>query len=101
MFAQRARLLPRLRRGHFLEALAYYRRFVLEPLVELLRLQHAPHKADYALKHIERDLPPDLVRQLESLHRVTSCDDIAARMEDAVALFNATRSHVDPPNPLV
>jgi hypothetical protein len=95
-FAQRARITPRLRRGHFLEALAYYRRFVLDPLVELLRLQHAPHKPDFGLKHIEHDLPPDVVRQLESLHRVSSCDDIAARVSDAAALFDTERRRFEP-----
>ncbi len=91
MFAQRPRALAKAERGHFLEALAYYRKFVLEPLVELLRLQHAPRKADYGLKHIERDLPSDAVRQIEALHRVTSCEEIAAGVERATEMFEEAR----------
>jgi hypothetical protein len=96
-FAQRSRVISKVERGHFLEALAYYRRFVLEPLVELLRLQHAPHKSDYGLKHIHRDLLPDIVRKLETLHSVTSCEDIGSRMAAAAAMFNAERSRFSEP----
>ena len=62
-------------RGHFLEALHSLHIYVLEPLVELLRLHYAPRKGDYHLKDIVHDLPDDMVKTLED-YRVTSLENI-------------------------
>ena len=63
-------------RGHFLEALHSLHIYVLEPLVELLRLHYVPRKGDYHLKDIAHDLPEGMVKTLEDLYRVTSLEDI-------------------------
>ncbi|GAA5514726.1 hypothetical protein Dcar01_03486 [Deinococcus carri] len=60
-----------LQREHLLEALAYYHREVLEPLVHLLRLRYCPGKPGYGLKHISTDLPADDLRRLEALYALT------------------------------
>jgi predicted nucleotidyltransferase len=42
------------RRGQYLEAYAYYNRYVLEPLIDLLRLIYTPAYANYYLIHISQ-----------------------------------------------
>lgn len=79
-----------IRRGHFLEALAYYHGRVLVALVELLRLRHVPTKSDYHLKHADSDLPADVTRMLGKIYGVTSVADIVARLPDVDHLFAET-----------
>lgn len=76
-----------LKRRDFLEALAAYHRYTLEPLVFVLRLRHAPFKTDYMLKHSGRDLPVAVVKRLENLYAVASLEDIASRHIHACAWF--------------
>ena len=65
-----------LQRGHMLEALGYYHNEVLTLLVRLLRLRYCPAKLDYGLKHIQRDLPADVVARLLELHRFCTPEDL-------------------------
>ncbi|MCA8981095.1 MAG: nucleotidyltransferase domain-containing protein [Planctomycetes bacterium] len=54
-------------RGLDVEAQAFYQRFGLGTLVELLRMRHAPERFDFGLRYLDRDLPADdyaLVREL-------------------------------------
>ncbi len=74
-------------RGDFLEALTAYQQYTLAPLVTALRLRHAPHKADYHLKHSRRDLPAAAVARLERLYQIAALADIAAKQPRAVAWF--------------
>ncbi|CAN5815604.1 hypothetical protein BH24DEI2_BH24DEI2_14950 [soil metagenome] len=74
-----------LARGEFLEALAAYHNYILEPLVDLLRLSHAPHKRDHHLKHFYGDLPTEVVTRLEHLYAVNSLATRTDRYREAVA----------------
>ena len=76
-----------IRRDNYLEALSYYQNLVLKPLVELCRICYCPTKKDFYLKHIQRDLPNDLVRTLTDLHRVTTLADIQDKTVIAEKLF--------------
>jgi hypothetical protein len=86
-----------LTRGDFLESMGYYQARLLPTLVELLRIRFAPTKRDYYLKHAQRDLPPDVVARLADLYRLTSIEDIAARVPLAAALFEETLAALDAP----
>ena len=77
-------------RGRFLEALHNYHVYTLEPLVELLRLRHAPRKYAFYLKDIAYDLPGIFVENLEYLYCVTSLRDIAEKQKNAANLFART-----------
>ena len=77
-------------RGDFLEAMGYYQLRLMPTLVELLRIRFAPTKRDYYLKRAGRDLPPDVAARLAELYRLTSVEEIAARVPLAVALFEET-----------
>lgn len=81
----RARTLLRkeLRRGSFLQALHCYHEGLLKPLVELLRIRHQPTKQGFYLKHIDRDLPNDIVALLEDLYVISSLEDICTKSQKA------------------
>jgi hypothetical protein len=82
-------------RGDFLETMGYYQARLMPTLVELLRIRFAPTKHDYYLKQARRDLPPDLGARLAELYRLTSLEDIAARLPLAAALFDETLAGLD------
>lgn len=84
IFKQNVRIENKIKRGQFLEAWAYYHKWLLKPLIELLRIKHCPYKKDYYCKHIYYDLPKDIVHKLEDLHRVNTVDEIEDKMEQAL-----------------
>ena len=89
-FAQQSRVLGKIERGEFLESIMYYNRWVLEPLVELLRIKYIPRKREYFFKHIRRDLPKEVVDQLENLVKTESLEDMKEKIEMASKLFAIT-----------
>ena len=54
-------------RGHVAEAVQWYLRFGLEPVVRLLRVEHCPWRHDFGLRYLRKDLPPDLADRVEEL----------------------------------
>jgi hypothetical protein len=85
--AQSARIHKYLARGEFLEAFGYYEKFLLTPLIELLRIRHTPLHADYGIVHISRHLPQGVRVRLERLYQVGSLADLADRVQEAEAWF--------------
>ena len=85
-------VLKEVERGRLLEALGYYHTTVLEPLTELLRLRSCPEKHDYGLKHLYRDLPADVVKELEALYSVVTLAELPAAVARADALFETVYS---------
>lgn len=79
-YGQRSRAIKYTHRKMFLEALIYYQKYVLGPLVDLLRIAHTPYQPDACLVHATRDFPPDVVTALETLYAVRSVEDIAERI---------------------
>jgi hypothetical protein len=77
-------------RNDFLEALAYYHRYVLQPLVELLRIRYTPLHHDYGPVHISRHLPRPVVMALEELYQVASLAEMIAGAYRAEHLFKET-----------
>ncbi len=90
VFKQRIRAIKYVQRNHYLEAHAYYHKYVLNPLVELLRIRYTPLISDYYLVHISQHLPAEAVDQLEELYRNQSTSDISRNMERANAWFHTT-----------
>jgi hypothetical protein len=87
-----------MRRGHPLEALAYYHDEVLGPLVELLRLRHLPGTRGYGLKHIYADLPRDALNQLAALWAFTELDELIQGVERAELWFDELLLELRPQN---
>jgi hypothetical protein len=86
-FGERARVIKYIRRAHYLEAHAYYEKYVCRPLVRLLRLVYTPRHSDYGLVHISSHLPHVVTAQLEILYQVSSISDIEDRLPLADELF--------------
>jgi hypothetical protein len=76
-----------IRRGRFLEALAGYHKHILAPLVEALRLRHAPTKRGYGLKDATGDLPAEAVARLEQLYRAGDVEAIERSLPVALDLL--------------
>ena len=75
-------------RGQYLEAYAYYNRYVLEPLIVLLRLIHTPAYLYYFLVHISQHIPQNERQKLEYFAKVSSLDDISERISLAGKWFD-------------
>ncbi len=69
-----------LARGELAEASAFYFRFALTPLVELLRLEHCPARHDFGLRYLDTDLPPGYA---ERIHDLLPGPDLADRADRA------------------
>jgi predicted nucleotidyltransferase len=87
-YSQHMRPLKYALRGQYLEAYAYYNRYVLEPLIDLLRIIYTPANSDYYLIHISQHIPKEHVKKLEYFAQLNSTDDIAAKIPQAEEWFN-------------
>jgi hypothetical protein len=88
--AQYARLDKYLKRGLFLESFGYYHKWLLMPLIEILRMRYSPLHPDYYIVHISRHLPPEVLARLEDLFKVNSTAEIEQKSQKAVQLFQET-----------
>ncbi len=75
------------RRGHGADALAFYQAWTLRPLVEALRLLHAPDTRVFGLRYLARDLPPPVVRRVENLCFIRDLPHLAEAHDEAKRWF--------------
>jgi hypothetical protein len=87
VYSQSSRAIKYTKRGLFLESLIYYQKYVLKPLVEVLRIVHTPYQADCFLVHATRDFPREMVIVLEKLYGVATVQDIAEGIQLADEWF--------------
>lgn len=76
-----------IKRKQFMEALHNYQFWLVEPIIELIRIKHSPFKITYGLKHGSRDLPKDAVASIESLHTISSIDDLNNKINEVKELL--------------
>jgi hypothetical protein len=93
--AQYARLEKYLRRGEFLEAFGYYHKWLLQPLIEVLRMRYTPLHPDYYIVHISRHLPSEVLKRLEELFKINSVAEIEAKSHEAKDFFEETAAELD------
>jgi hypothetical protein len=86
-YSQQCRVMKYVHRGMYLEAYAYYNRYVLEPLIDMLRLKYTPSHADYYLIHISQHIPKSEVKKLEFFAKISSLKDIDEKMSLAKTWF--------------
>lgn len=84
-------VLKEIARGHGSDALAFYQAWTLRPLVEALRLLHAPHTRIFGMRYLARDLPAPVVQQVEALAFVPGLAQLRERHRQACAWFDACR----------
>jgi predicted nucleotidyltransferase len=73
-------------RKQFMDAIHNYQFWLVEPIIELARIKHAPLKVTYGLKHGSRDLPKDTVAEIESLYIIASLDDLSNKINAVKAM---------------
>jgi hypothetical protein len=93
-FAQQSRVLSKVARGNYLEAFKYYEAWTLDPLIELLRIRYTPRRWQEGFKHFARELPAEVVRDIEDLCRMQSVDDIAKHVQKARQMFDTALGEI-------
>ncbi|MFA7673218.1 MAG: hypothetical protein WCY62_05130 [Clostridia bacterium] len=86
-YTQHSRVIKYVLRGQYLEAFAYYQRYVIEPLIFLLRLIHTPAYTDYGYIHISQHIPKEMSEKLEYLVKASSLNDIKNKISEAELWF--------------
>ncbi len=69
-----------IKRQQFSDAMHNYIFWLVEPIIELVRIKYSPLKITYNLKHASRDLPAEAVEEVESLYKVASLDDLHSKI---------------------
>ncbi len=99
MVDQYPRLQKYLLRGQYLEAFGYYHKYLLEPLVEVLRMRYTPLHPDYYIVHISRHLPADVLHRVEYFFQPGSLAELGIRSREARQLFQETTAWVRSESP--
>lgn len=73
----------------------YYHKYVVNPLVDVLRIIYTPFQADSFLVHASRDFPVEVVLILEKLYGVKTLEDIVDRIEMTDKLFRNAVAEAD------
>lgn len=76
-------------RGLEIETQAFYQRFGIQALVELLRMRHSPDRFDFGLRYLDRDLPAEdymLVSTLCFPHDAADCVRFLERIRGRMQL---------------
>jgi hypothetical protein len=81
--------LKELNRHNDVEALMFYHSYTLRPLVELLRIKHAPTRNGFHTRYFYYDLPREVVRELEPFFFVQNADDLRVKRERAEKWFRS------------
>lgn len=86
IFLQESRVIKMIKRGQFIDAFNFYKKYILEPLSEIIRIRYAPRKQIF-MKYISRDLPQEVAKQLESLYQVNSLEELNVKIRIAKKMF--------------
>lgn len=84
-----------LARGHGIEALDAYRAYVLNPLIEALRMKQGPLHHAFGRKYIYDELTSDTVGKLERLVFVKDPSDLGERYQEALQWFREVVADLD------
>lgn len=88
-FSQLSRVEKYCLRGLYPEAFIYYQKYVVEPLVFILRSKYTPTKIWYYMVHISDHIPQAEVEKLNRILRVSSVDDIMENLHFAEEWYHA------------
>lgn len=83
-----------LRRGREVDAFAFYQGFLLNRLVEVLRMKYCPWRFNFGLRYLQFDLPPAAYARVRELVYVASAADLAARKAEALQWLRETLAEV-------
>lgn len=89
IYGHHSRVIKYVKRGLYIEAYGYYQKYVVTPLVELIRLKYTPDYSDYYIVHISHHIPKDVLNQLEKYFKVSTVDEIYDMTLNAEGWFNS------------
>lgn len=81
LYQQHARVEKYIKRGHYLEALLYYGKYVVEPIVDLVRMCHIPEHFYLHLIHISDHVPAADRQLLEKLYQNDCLESLEKNMQ--------------------
>ncbi len=82
-YSQHLRVEKYINRGNYPEGYAYYNRYVIEPLVMLLRLKYTPLYPYHYLLHISKHMPQIVIDRLQKLIQLTTLEEMKHAMRNA------------------
>lgn len=94
-YTQHARVIKYVYREQYAEAYAYYNRYVVEPLINLLRLRYTPAHVQYYLIHISSHIPKEEIKKLEDFIKVGSLEDINNNIKKAQVWFKQLLEEIE------
>ena len=94
-YTQHSRVYKYYHRSQYLECYIYYNKYVLEPLIYLLRMIYTPAYTDYYLVHISQHIPDDMRNKLEYFAIIPTFYDIYKKITEAREWFNELLSYLD------
>ena len=77
-----------LNRGNYIEAMAFYHGFTLNPLLELLRIKYKPFRYNFRTRYIYYDLPKDVVDKLHDFYFIGDPKELKFKYEAGKVWFN-------------
>ena len=93
-FLMLAELQKSLLRNNWPAALMNWLSFLNRCLLPLLNIRHRPAKADFGIRYMEREFPPDMVSRLENYLRCASVDDISRHWATALPLYQGLKTEL-------
>lgn len=82
-------------RGNLIEAIADYRAYVVGPLLEVLRMKHAPLHYPFRTRYVHYEVPQDVVKRIQDLLFVRDGKDLRRKYEEALQYFRQVAAEVD------
>ncbi len=88
-------VLKELNRNKGMRAFPYYFSMVLRPLIEVLRINHAPHHYNFFTAYIDYDLPEEICQRLQRLFFIPDLKGLRKAYAEATAWFQEAINEID------
>jgi predicted nucleotidyltransferase len=94
-YTQHSRVMKYVLRNQYIEASAYYQRYVIEPLIFLLRMLYTPAYTNYGCIHISHHIPKESYEKLEYFIKISSLDDISKKIPEVELWFSELNNKLE------
>jgi predicted nucleotidyltransferase len=86
----RTEVFKELDRGHAVDAFAFYQGGMVKPLIEILGMIYRPFQFDFGFRYLQRSLPLELYRKIETLLYVQDMNSLRERATEVEKIFYDT-----------
>lgn len=81
-------------RGNLIEAISYYRAYVVNSLLEVLRMKHGPLHHAFRTRYVHYELPRGVSERLQEFLFVRDQEDLRRKYRDALQWFRQTADEI-------